>query len=90
MTPEQCFAFLEKWAKRSQLKWSELATHSRHGLGSEKIPSHKIKPSIPEPLRQDDYKVLRHESNLPMVGIQAGDILYVLWIECNYGDLYDH
>lgn len=90
MSPEQCQEFMVKWEKRSQLTWAELGTHSIHGLGSEKLPRSKLRVKIPEPLTQDEYRVMRHAGNLPFVGVQAADLFYVLWIECRYGDLYDH
>ena len=34
--------------------------------------------------------VLRHEGNYPFVGYKIRDTFYVLWIEANYGDVYDH
>lgn len=90
MSAEMCQEFMSKWAKRSAFTWAELATHPKHGLGSEKLPKSKFNIQIPETLSQDEYKVMRHHGNLPFVGIQAADIFYVLWIECEYGDLYDH
>jgi len=87
---EQCKEFLAKWEKRSRLTWAELNTHTKHGLGSEKLPRRIFKPTVPEPLAQDEYKVMRHQGNLPFAGIQAGDLFYVLWIEQRYNTLYDH
>lgn len=82
--------FILKWAQRSRFTWAELRTHQRHGLGSEKIPRWKIKPSIPEKFKADDYIVYRHHGNLPFAGLIIKDVFYVLWIEKSYNDLYDH
>lgn len=90
MTPNQRSEFLIKWAKRSTLTWNDLATQDRHGLGYEKIPRSQIKPALPEMLQEDKVTVFRHEGNHPFAGFRAGDVFYVLWIEVNYGDLYDH
>jgi hypothetical protein len=90
LSQSQQAAFLIKWAKRSRFTWTELSTHHRHGLGSEQLPASSIKRVPPEQLAQDKYMVLRHEGNQPFVGYKIGDTFYVLWIEANYGDVYDH
>lgn len=89
-TSDQCQAFLVKWAKRASLTWTELTQHAKHGLGSEKLPKSKIKPSIPEHLETDNYLVFRHEGNLPFMGFRSGDVFHVLWVESRYNDLYQH
>lgn len=90
LDPEAAHALLSKWAKRSCLQWSELRTHDRHGLGAEKLPCDKIKPIIPTRFKNDHYLVYRHLENHAVVGFLAADVFYVLWIEKEYGDLYDH
>ena len=90
LSPSQKAEFLLKWAKRSMFTWKDLTSHGKHGLGSEQLPSHKIKRKPPEELAQDKYMVLRHEGNYPFVGYKIRDTFYVLWIEANYGDVYDH
>lgn len=82
--------FLIKWAKRCTHTWRDLRTHSRHGLGYEMIPSRSIYPNAPEELAEEKYMVFRHQGNLPFAGFKAGDTFYVLWIEKQYGDLYNH
>lgn len=91
LTDKQRSEFLLKWAKRSNLTWTDLRTHSKHGLGSEKIPLRKIKPACPEILQDaEDVLVFRHEGNLPFAGVRADDVFYVVWIESSYNDLYEH
>lgn len=90
MPPSQCSAFLIKWAKRSSLTWDDLARHGKHGLGYEKIPTSQIRPEVPEMYCEDKVMIFRHEGNHAFAGFRAGDVFYVLWIEVNYGDLYDH
>lgn len=34
--------------------------------------------------------VYRYCGNLPVVGVMENDVFVALWIECEYGDLYDH
>lgn len=91
MTPNQRSEFLLKWYRRSQISWTDLRTHQRHGLGSEKIPLAQIHPACPEFLEDEDHVIVfRHEGNLPFAGIRASDVFYVIWIEAEYGKLYDH
>lgn len=82
--------FLLKWAKRCGFTWKELQQHGRHGLGYEMLPAHSIYPRAPEHLAEDRYMVFRYHGNLPFAGFKAGDTFYVLWIERQYGDLYNH
>lgn len=90
MTERQRSEFLVKWVKRCAFTWKELQQHPRHALGFEMLPRKQIKPEPPDHLREDMYMVFRHDGNLPFVGFKAGDTFYVLWIEADYGDLYDH
>ena len=91
MTDKQRQQFLEKWQLRSQMTWRELSQHSRHGLGSEKMPKRSIKAQIPGQFQDvDKFTVFRHEGNLPFVGWKNGSVFYLIWIECQYGELYDH
>jgi hypothetical protein len=82
--------FLTKWHKRTQLTWTQLVQHSKHGLGSEFLPRHVFKPQVPDWLSRDRYMVFRHQGNQPFAGFRAGDVFHVLWIEARYNDLYDH
>lgn len=59
-------------------------------IGFEMVPQKEVKPMVPEDFAQDKYMVFRHRGNLPFVGFKAGNTFRVLWIEANYGDLYDH
>lgn len=90
LSQSQRSEFLIKWAKRSQHTWTELVQHRKHGLGYELLPKKQIKKDAPDHLSQEKYMVVRHEGNLPVVGFKAGDIFFALWIEANYGDIYDH
>ncbi len=90
LTEKQRSEFIRKWAKRAQLSWTELVQHSRKGLGFENIPAHEIKRQAPESLAAGRYLVMRHEGNHAVVGVRAGGAYRVLWIEANYGDVYDH
>lgn len=91
LTDPMRLSFLQKWHKRSAISWKELASHPRHGLGSEYIPSRQIKPRVPRQFQEvDKFRVFRHHDNLPFAGWKDRGIFYVLWIESRYNDLYDH
>lgn len=34
--------------------------------------------------------VFRYSDRLPMAGVRVGDTFHVVWIERQYGELYDH
>lgn len=91
LSEKQCQQLLIKWEKRCGMTWTELSQQPKHGLGSEFLPIGKIKPSVPRNF-QDETKVrvYRHESNYPMAGFKVGSTFYIVWIEANYNDLYDH
>ncbi|KQB83569.1 hypothetical protein Cocul_01639 [Corynebacterium oculi] len=73
------------------MTWMELSQHPRHGLGSESIPKKSIRPAVPEKFSdQDKFRVYRHLGNLPMAGVKMKNVYYVLWIEKEYGELYEH
>lgn len=90
LSERQRSEFLLKWAKRSQITWEAINTHSKHGLGFEMLPSAQFRPSVPEQFEQKKYHVFRHDGNLPFAGIKVGNAFYVLWIEKKYGELYKH
>jgi hypothetical protein len=64
------------------------SVRTRHG---EEIPSRSIKPSVPTQFQdRDNFLVFRYDGTLPMVGVRMGDDFHVLWIERQYGEVYDH
>ena len=55
------------------------------------IRASAIKPSIPSKFDDaDKFLAFRYHDKLPMVGPRIGDTFHILWIEANYGDVYDH
>lgn len=91
LSAEAGHSFAKSWQKRSRFTWAELASHGKHGLGSEKLPLNKIRPAAPRILGDEkEVLVFRYMENLPVAGIQFGDVFAPLWIEREYGDLYDH
>ena len=41
-------------------------------------------------LQTQNGDLFRHEGNLSFLGLKAGDVFHVLWLECNDGDVYAH
>jgi hypothetical protein len=78
-------AFIEQLVRLSSLTWSEIRTKPKHGLGSEKIPLHSIKPNIPPHFDfTDDVEELlsfRFLSKKPFLGHLRQGILYVIFID---------
>lgn len=91
LSVEQQAAFALALQKRCEMTWKDITLADRHGLGSEMLPAGQIKPQIPNSFRdRDKFLVIRYNGNLPMVGIRILDVFHVLWIERDYGDVYDH
>jgi hypothetical protein len=83
--------FMDALLTLSRLSWAQINSAPRHGLGTERMPADQIKVKIP-PCVTDDVNLLvfRWKGKLPFVGFRDGRVLNILWIEQNFGDLYDH
>lgn len=84
-------AILNKIVLLSTLRWQEIQTSGRHGLGSEKIAVGSIKASRPAFLTPDvDFLLaLRFNGRKPMVGHRNKFIFHILYFDRNF-TLYDH
>lgn len=86
--------FLQRLQKLGSLGWNEIGRSHRHSFGTEKIPLKKIKPkSLPSIVTEDveELTVFRATgSNLPFLGIRLNDTFQVIFIETNFGDIYNH
>lgn len=77
--------------KCAQLRWIDVHQTGRHASGSELIPASQIKAPIPPKFSdQDKFVSIRYHGKLPMVGVRIKDVFHVLWVERQYGDVYDH
>ena len=77
--------------ERGRMTWDEITLAPRHGLGSELLPRRQIKAPIPAGFEdQERFLVLRYAGKLPMVGTRTNDTFHILWIESEFGELYDH
>jgi hypothetical protein len=87
------FDFLMRLQKLSGLGWDGIRMSSHHSYGMEKIPVRNIKPKLPDVITPDieELDVFRANGNkLPFVGIQIQNIFRILFIETEFGDIYDH
>lgn len=84
-------AFAMALHRRKSMSWLEIIMADKHGLGSENMPRKKFKPAIPAPFQdRDDFLVLRYDGRLPMAGVRSGAVYHIVWIEPEFGKLYDH
>ncbi|HVB42483.1 MAG TPA: hypothetical protein VNF47_07205 [Streptosporangiaceae bacterium] len=84
-------AFAKTLQKLSGLRWKQLITAPRHGVGTEFIPASQVKAPIPAPFRdRDRFLVFRYDGLLPMAGVRVEAVFHVLWIEPEFDRLYDH
>lgn len=86
------FDFLMRLKGLSELGWKEIGVAGRHQYGMEKLPREEIKPSIPAFVTKEvPLFVFRAKgNNLPFVGVRQGKIFHVIFIETEFGDIYDH
>ena len=91
--PNFFFKFLMRMKKLSELGWKEIRISQRHAFGMEKIPADQIKPKSAKHLTPDvtEFQVFRAVGdNRPFLGFQTGCIFHVVYIESDFGDIYNH
>ena len=73
------------------MTWTQIMMSDRHGLGSENLPVDQLKVQLPAAFEDHDkVMVLRYNGLLPMAGIRINDVYHLLWLEPQFGSLYDH
>jgi hypothetical protein len=86
--------FLFRMKKLCQLGWSEINRSQRHAFGTEQIPVSSLRPESLPPIITKDIKKLTvfraNGNNLPFLGVRAGNIFHVIFIETRFGDVYNH
>ncbi len=83
--------YLDRLSKLSTLSWKEIATQPRHGLGYEFMPISAIKPNVPVTPDSNKLMVFRATGdNHVFIGYRVGSVFNVLFIEAQFGDIYDH
>lgn len=85
--------FIERLKKLSSLTWNQINTADRHGFGTEKMPVGQIKPQLPRFVTPDvnHLTVFRaNGDNRPFLGLRNGSVFHIIFIEEQFGDVYDH
>jgi hypothetical protein len=91
LSPASQAAFAKTLQKLAASPWKQLKLADRHGQGTELIPREQIRASIPAQFEdQAKFMMFRYDGRLPMGGTRVRDIYHVLWIEPEFGRLYDH
>lgn len=86
-------SFLLRLQKLSELGWKQILTDKRHGFGREKIPLSEIKPRLnysPSPEQTFLLSLRATGDNHVFLGVRQDNIFYILFIEAEFGDIYDH
>jgi hypothetical protein len=89
--PEKQAAFAKTLQKLASSVWADIKRAPRHGQGTELLPARDLKAPIPARFQdQDKFMVFRYHGKLPMAGVRVADVYHVLWIEPEFGKLYNH
>lgn len=87
------FDFIFRLKKLGELGWQEISRSARHSFGTEKIPIKQIKPTLPAVITDDidELTVFRaNGNNLPFLGIRKTNVFHVIFVETDFGDIYNH
>ncbi len=91
LPPDKQSAMLTQMQSLANIPWKEIKTSNHKGLGTEFIPVGQIYPPVPRLFKDEErFMFFRYCGNLPMGGIRIRDIFHVLWIEKQFGEVYDH
>ncbi len=85
--------FVKRLHKLGELGWKQIRTSDRHSFGMEKIPVAQMFPQMPCCVTEDvtELSVFRADgANRVFAGFMRDKIFFVLFIESNFGDLYNH
>jgi hypothetical protein len=85
--------FVERLKKLSCLTWHQINVAERHGFGTEKMPITQIKPQLPKFITPDVTHLLvfrANGDNRPFLGLRSGIIFHIIFIEEQFGDVYNH
>jgi hypothetical protein len=86
-------SFIERLSKLGELGWKEISKSDRHSYGFELIDKSNIKPQLPMIISADiqSLYVFRYTgNNHSFLAIRNDNILHVIFIEANFGDVYNH
>jgi hypothetical protein len=85
-------AFIDKLCKLSQIKWNQIVSSGRHGLGTEKIRQEALSFSLPAHIKSDvSISSLKYSSMLSMVGYRSGNVFHILAVDIDFDhSCYQH
>ncbi len=90
---EQLRSFFERLQRLGELGWKEIQSSGKHDYGFELLPRDLIKPQLPLFVTPDVEKfwVFRYNNaNNPFIAIRNENTLHIIFIEANFGDIYNH
>lgn len=85
--------FIIRLQKLCALGWNEIGKSHKHAYGVETLPIEQIKPAIPAFVTPDVKKLTvfrANGDNRPFLGIRNENLFHVIFIEEEFGDVYDH
>lgn len=85
--------FLQRLRHLSELGWKEIDVSHRHCYGYEKIPVDSLKKSARNKLTKDVRTLLVFRAtgdNHVFLGYRDGNTFQIVFIEYNFGDIYNH
>lgn len=83
--------FLQRLKKLCSADWNTINLSQRHSLGYEKIPVKSIKRNINITKEINFLLALRATGdNHAFLGFRDGNVFQVIFIEAQFGDIYDH
>lgn len=85
--------FFDRLQRLGELGWKEINKSGRHDYGWEMLPTDQIKKKLPSFITPDISRLMvfrYNNDNYPFVAHRNGNILHILLIEANFGDVYDH
>lgn len=89
--PDFFIRFLQRMKKLCLLGWNEINLSPRHSFGYEKIPIKDIKKDTHITKGVDYLLALRATGdNHAFLGFREGNVFKVIFIEAEFGDIYNH
>lgn len=83
--------FLKRLKQLCSLNWNEINTSSRHSFGYEKIPINSIIKEVCITKEINFLFAFRATGdNRAFLGFRDGDVFQVVFVESNFGDIYEH
>lgn len=95
-TKEQLYSFIDRIHRLAELGWNEISKGGRHNYGWEQLPVDAIKCKLPTFITPEVNKVMvfrYNNANNPFIALRSENdrnLLHILLIEANFGDIYNH